>query len=91
MGVVIAVTLTAVVIGDPGGIDRQSTRLRMVTDVLIAMMLVANAASAVSLVSRIKSKTTPLTAFSPTDVAAVPWGTLLMLLKKRFRLWSACS
>jgi hypothetical protein len=46
----IVVMLGALTIGDPGRIDRQSTWLRVVTDVLIALITIANGLSALVLV-----------------------------------------
>ena len=48
-----AVMLLALIIGDPGRIDRQATWLRVLTDVLIAFITIANGASAVRLVAGI--------------------------------------
>jgi len=47
--VFLVVILIVLMIGDPGRIDRQATWLRVVTDVLIAMITIANAASVVKL------------------------------------------
>jgi hypothetical protein len=50
---VTVVILAALIIGDPGSIDRQATWLRVLTDVLIALITIANGASAVRLVKDI--------------------------------------
>jgi hypothetical protein len=47
--VLVGVMLIALMIGDPGRIDRQKTWLRVLTDILIAVITIANAASAVKL------------------------------------------
>jgi hypothetical protein len=51
--VIVGVMLIALVIGDPGRIDRQKTWLRVLTDILIAVITLANAASAVKLLADI--------------------------------------
>ncbi len=84
LGVMIVVTLTAVIIGDPGGIDRQSTWLRVVTDVLIAVITIANAASAVRLVKGI-IETTPFTNDAKTLLAA--GGAIWLTNVIAFGLW----
>ena len=48
--VVLAVLMVAIVIGDPGRIDRQKRWLRILTGVLIAVISLANGASSVRLV-----------------------------------------
>lgn len=49
----VAVMLLALVIGDPGRIDRQATWLRVLTDVMIAIITLTNGASAVKLIADI--------------------------------------
>jgi hypothetical protein len=51
--VVLVVLLATLVIGDPGRIDRQNTWLRVVTDILIGCVTVANVFAGVHLVSDI--------------------------------------
>jgi hypothetical protein len=51
--VIVGVMLIALVIGDPGRIDRQATWLRVLTDILIATITIANSASAVKLLADI--------------------------------------
>jgi hypothetical protein len=53
LGSLIVVMLGTLIIGDPGRIDRQATWLRVLTDVLIAAITIANGASALRLVSGI--------------------------------------
>ena len=53
LGIFLVVMLGVLILGDPGSIDRQATWLRVVTDVLIASITIANGASAVTLVSDI--------------------------------------
>ena len=50
LGVLVVVMLGALIVGDPGRIDRQAPWLRVLTDVLIAFITIANSASAVRLV-----------------------------------------
>jgi uncharacterized membrane protein len=47
---VLTVLVIALMIGDPGRIDRPSRSLRMVTEALIAVITIANGASSISLV-----------------------------------------
>src|SRR3954465_11335297 len=60
LGTVMIVMLGALILGDPGSIGRQSTWLRVLTDVLIAFVTIANGASAIRLVVGIID-TTPFT------------------------------
>jgi hypothetical protein len=53
--VVVGALLVILVIGDPGRIDRDSTWLRVVTDVLIGLISAVNASAAVRLVAGIIS------------------------------------
>lgn len=80
----ILVTLAALIIGDPGGIDRRSTWLRVLTDALIALITVANAASAVRLVSGIID-TTPFTNDAKTLLAS--GGAIWLTNVIAFGLW----
>jgi uncharacterized membrane protein len=48
--VVLAVLMVALIVGDPGRIDRQATWLQVLTGVLIGVITVANAGSSVRLV-----------------------------------------
>lgn len=47
---VLAVLMVALIVGDPGRIDRQKTWLRVLTGVLIGVITVVNAGSSVRLV-----------------------------------------
>jgi hypothetical protein len=69
LGVFLVVILVVLVIGDPGRIDRQATWLRVVTDVLIALITIANSASAVKLLADIID-VTPFTNSAKTLLAA---------------------
>jgi len=84
LAIMIVVTLAALIIGDPGGIDRQSTWLRVVTDALIAVITLANAASAVRLVTGI-IETTPFTNDAKTLLAA--GGAIWLTNVIAFGLW----
>src|SRR5262245_66192562 len=48
--VVLAVLMVALIVGDPGRIDRQETRLRVLTGVLIGVITVVDAGASVRLV-----------------------------------------
>jgi hypothetical protein len=68
--VVLLALLAALIIGDPGRIDRQKTWLRIVTGAMIACITVANLFAAVRLVRDILSLAFwTATAFSPTDIS----------------------
>jgi hypothetical protein len=58
--VVLAVLMVALIVGDPGRIDRQATWLRVLTVVLIGVITCVNAGSSVRLVYAI-IKTAPFT------------------------------
>jgi hypothetical protein len=58
LAVLVAAMLVVLVIGDPGRIDRQATWLRVLTDLLIAVISIANTASVVKLLDDIISGTT---------------------------------
>jgi len=80
----IVVMLAVLIIGDPGAIDRQSTWLRVMTDVLIATISIANGASAVKLVSDIIN-TDPFTNNAKTLLAS--GGAIWLTNVIAFGLW----
>ncbi len=84
LGVFLVVVLIVLMIGDPGRIDRQATWLRVVTDVLIAIITIANSASAVKLLADIID-VTPFTNNAKTLLAsgAAIWATNVIA----FGLW----
>jgi hypothetical protein len=84
LGVFLVVILAVLIIGDPGRIDRQATWLRVVTDVLIALITIANSASAVKLLADIID-VTPFTNSAKTLLAAgaAIWATNVIA----FGLW----
>ena len=84
LGTLIVITLAVLIVGDPGSIDRQSTWLRILTDALIAAITLANAASAVRLVSGI-IETTPFTNDAKTLLAA--GGAIWLTNVIAFGLW----
>lgn len=84
LGFLVVVMLAALIIGDPGTIDRQSTWLRVLTDVLIASITIANAASAVRLVSDIIG-TSPFTNDANTLLAS--GGAIWLTNVIAFGLW----
>jgi hypothetical protein len=84
LGVLIAAMLIVLVIGDPGRIDRQATWLRVFTDALIAVITIANSASAVILVADIIN-TTPFTNNANTLLAA--GGAIWLTNVIAFGLW----
>ena len=84
LGFVMIVMLGALIIGDPGSIDRQSTWLRVLTDVLIAFITIANGASAVRLVAGIIN-TTPFTNNAKTLLAS--GGAIWLTNVIAFALW----
>jgi hypothetical protein len=53
LGLFCVVMLGTLIIGDPGRIDRQKAWLRVLTDVLIAVITIVNASAAVRLVTGI--------------------------------------
>ena len=81
---VVVMMLAVLIIGDPGSIDRQSTWLRVLTDVLIAAITIANGASAVRLVSSIIN-TTPFTNNAKTLLAS--GGAIWLTNVIAFALW----
>ena len=84
LGFLMVVMLGALIIGDPGSIDRQSTWLRVVTDVLIVSITIANGASALRLVSDIIN-TTPFTNNAKTLLAS--GGAIWLTNVIAFGLW----
>ena len=84
LGVFLVVILIVLMIGDPGRIDRQATWLRVVTDVLIALITVVNSASAVKLLADIID-VTPFTNNARTllGAGAAIWATNVIA----FSLW----
>ena len=69
LGVFVVGILAVLMIGDPGRIDRQATWLRVLTDILIGVITVANASAAVKLLADIIN-TTPFTNNAKTLLAA---------------------
>lgn len=84
LGVLVAAMLVALMIGDPGRIDRQATWLRVLTDVLIASITVANGASAVRMVAGIVDQH-PFTNDAQTLLAA--GGAIWLTNVIAFALW----
>jgi hypothetical protein len=84
LGFLMVVMLGALIIGDPGSIDRQSTWLRVLTDVLIAFITIANGASAIRLVAGIIN-TTPFTNNAKTLLAS--GGAIWLTNVIAFALW----
>jgi hypothetical protein len=84
LGLVMIIVLGALTIGDPGRIDRQSTWLRVLTDILIAAITIANGASAVRLVTSIIN-TTPFTNNAKTLLAS--GGAIWLTNVIAFALW----
>jgi hypothetical protein len=82
--VVLVVLIAALIIGDPGRIDRQRTWLRVLTGVLIGVITLVNAASSVRLVASIV-RTQPFTTNANTLLVsgAVIWVTNVIA----FGLW----
>ena len=84
LGVFLVVVLVVLMIGDPGRIDRQATWLRVLTDVLIAIITIANGASAVKLLADIID-VTPFTNNAKTLLAA--GGAIWVTNVIAFGLW----
>jgi uncharacterized membrane protein len=84
LAVFLVVVLIVLMIGDPGRIDRQATWLRVLTDVLIAIITIVNSASAVKLLADIID-VTPFTNNAQTLLAsgAAIWATNVIA----FGLW----
>ena len=76
--------LAVLMIGDPGRIDRQATWLRVLTDILIGVITIANGAAAVTLVADIIN-TTPFTNNATTLLAA--GGAIWLTNVIAFGLW----
>ena len=77
--------LAALIIGDPGRIDRQKTWLRIITDIMIAFITVANLFAAAHLVRDILTNNKLFSANAPGLLAtgAVIWATNVIA----FGLW----
>ena len=84
LAVLVVGMLGALMIGDPGRIDRQATWLRVLTDILIGVITIANGASAVKLVADIIT-TTPFTNNATTLLAA--GGAIWLTNVIAFGLW----
>jgi hypothetical protein len=84
LGLLILLMLGALIIGDPGRIDRQAPWLRVLTDILIAFITIANGASAARLVSGI-IETTPFTNNAKTLLAS--GGAIWLTNVIAFALW----
>ena len=84
LGAFLVVILIVLIIGDPGRIDRQATWLRVVTDVLIALITIANSASAIKLLADIID-VTPFTNSAKTLLAA--GGAIWVTNVIAFGLW----
>ncbi len=82
---VLLALLAALVIGDPGRIDRQKTWLRIITDVMIAFITVANLFAAVHLVDAILTNSKLFASNAPGLLATggVIWATNVVA----FGLW----
>jgi hypothetical protein len=84
LGVFVVGILAVLMIGDPGRIDRQATWLRVLTDILIGVITVANAGAAVRLLADIIN-TTPFTNNAKTLLAA--GGAIWLTNVIAFALW----
>jgi hypothetical protein len=80
----VGVMLIGVILGDPGRIDQQKTWLRVLTDTMIAVITVANGASAVKLLADIIN-TTPFTNNAKNLLAA--GGAIWLTNVIAFALW----
>jgi hypothetical protein len=84
LALLILIILGALILGDPGRIDRQKTWLRVLTDVLIAFITIANSASAVRLVtSIIDTKAFTNNARTLLEAGGAIWATNVIA----FALW----
>jgi uncharacterized membrane protein len=81
---VLAVLIVALIVGDPGRIDRQATWLQVLTAVLIGVITVANAGSSVRLVYAI-IKTEPFT--NDPNILLVSGGIIWLTNMIAFGLW----
>jgi hypothetical protein len=84
LGTVVVGILGVLIIGDPGRIDRQATWLRVLTDVLIAVITIANSAAAIRLVTSI-IETDPFTNNAKTLLAS--GGAIWLTNVIAFALW----
>jgi uncharacterized membrane protein len=82
--VVLAVLMVALIVGDPGRIDRQATWLQVLTGVLIGLITVANAGSSVRLVYAI-IKTEPFT--NDPNILLASGGIIWLTNIIAFGLW----
>ena len=82
---VLLALLAALLIGDPGRIDRQKTWLRIITDIMIAFITVANLFAAARLVGAILTNSKLFATNAPALLAAggVIWATNVIA----FGLW----
>ena len=82
---VLLALLAALIIGDPGRIDRQKTWLRIITDIMIAFITVANLFAAVHLVDAILTNSKLFASNAPGLLATggVIWATNVIA----FGLW----
>ena len=84
LGVFVVGMLAVLMIGDPGRIDRQATWLRVLTDILIGVITLANGGAAVKLLADIIN-TTPFTNNAKTLLAA--GGAIWLTNVIAFGLW----
>jgi hypothetical protein len=84
LGTVVVGILGVLIIGDPGRIDRQATWLRVLTDVLIALITIVNGAAAIRLVASIID-TDPFTNDAKTLLAS--GGAIWLTNVIAFALW----
>jgi hypothetical protein len=82
--VVLAVLMVALIVGDPGRIDRQKTWLQVLTAVLIGAITLANAGSSVRLVYAI-IKTEPFT--NDPNILLASGGIIWLTNMIAFGLW----
>ena len=84
LGVFVVVVLAVLMIGDPGRIDRHDVWLRVLTDILIGVITIANGAAAVTLLADI-IETKPFTNDAKTLLAA--GGAIWLTNVIAFGLW----
>jgi hypothetical protein len=82
--ILVAALLAAIIIGDPGRIDRQATWLKVLTTVLIGFITAVNGGSAVRLVADIITKT-PFT--NSANVLLASGGAIWLSNVIAFGLW----
>jgi hypothetical protein len=82
--VIVGVLLLVLIVGDPGRIDRQRRWLRVLTDLLIAAITLANAVSTVLLVGHIINGTGP---FDSAGVLLASGGAIWLTNVIAFSLW----